>query len=749
MEKNEYTAFISYSHTDKKFADHLQKVLERYHIPISVRESNPTMPENLRPVFKDDTDMNPGRLSDRIIEALDRSQYLIVLCSKASAKSEWVNKEVEHFISTGRASHIIPVIIDAGTDSHSHTGDRLPEALRQLNKTDELLWINMPKADESMAVVKIIATLLNINFDTLWQRHLQEQRSNRRRKAIRWSVLTILLIGLLTFGIIQCNRVKDKEHAESQDKAASKAKEMIANGDLVGAIRFLWANDGSLLEPYNGKIDGALRTAVACYEAPGWKSIATDTLPLLQSATDIIGAEMDNTGKYCLAYTLNDFVVYTPGSKEPILHDKISPNCELFAIFTPDGQIYLQKNDSAWFVDPRTLARTETKKYDFENEDVAFTDISNDTGTSLAAVTDSALIECARKYDGCGYPTVVTANPKFAVAIQSDGVVRTFFHGGPDKTLILPTIRAMSYSGSRIAVVNGDNRIEIHNTLNNRTVSTINDFKLDNNDEYIMSFNDKSDRLTIASSTGNVVIMDVESGKEVSKRSFSKGYTSVDVSQDGKTVIFTGPDSCYYYCTLPDGEIEEISRIDGVQKVCSDYTGSMMATVNMKHNDALSVKIWDTRKGKTIKTFDVKCDLPNCESLTFDKDNEYLAMIMTTDMFDGPLVPMAQIIVISLRDGATVLKSHERPVHGQLSFIKFWEHGLATQVQAQNIDTSAAGGFLTWGKLSLIPWYDYKQLIGRAAELRKSSEQMSRRRRPSLRGVADAKACDTRDSGQT
>ena len=43
---------------------------------------------------------------------LDKSKYLILICSPNSAKSEYVNDEAEYFIKNGRTDHIIPLIVD-------------------------------------------------------------------------------------------------------------------------------------------------------------------------------------------------------------------------------------------------------------------------------------------------------------------------------------------------------------------------------------------------------------------------------------------------------------------------------------------------------------------------------------------------------------------------------------------------------------------------------------------------------------
>lgn len=92
--EHRYLAFISYKREDERWAKWLQNRLEHYKLPLSVRRSDPTLPEKIRPVFRDTTDLSGGLLEQAIQQALDSSKYLIVICSPRAAQSPWVCKEV-------------------------------------------------------------------------------------------------------------------------------------------------------------------------------------------------------------------------------------------------------------------------------------------------------------------------------------------------------------------------------------------------------------------------------------------------------------------------------------------------------------------------------------------------------------------------------------------------------------------------------------------------------------------------------
>ena len=65
-QERQYYAFISYKREDEKWAKWLQKKLEHYKLPTSIRKVNPALPETVRPIFKDTTDLSGGVLEKAI-----------------------------------------------------------------------------------------------------------------------------------------------------------------------------------------------------------------------------------------------------------------------------------------------------------------------------------------------------------------------------------------------------------------------------------------------------------------------------------------------------------------------------------------------------------------------------------------------------------------------------------------------------------------------------------------------------------
>ena len=226
-----YLAFISYKREDEKWAKWLQHKLEHYKLPTSVRKMNPSLPERVRPVFKDTTDLAGGVLEKSIKEALDASKYLIVVCSPRAARSPWVCKEVQQFIDSGREEYIIPFIVDGEPNSKDHDKECFPKSLRTLIGEKELLGININENGRDAASIKVIARMFNVQFDILWQRYQREYKK-RRRLAFAALIFVILIVTVVALWILRQNHTIQKQNVELGLKSESILK---ANRALVEA----------------------------------------------------------------------------------------------------------------------------------------------------------------------------------------------------------------------------------------------------------------------------------------------------------------------------------------------------------------------------------------------------------------------------------------------------------------------------------------------------------------------------------
>ena len=176
----EYFAFISYKREDEKWAKWLAHQLDNYKLPSTLNGKE--LPPSLRKTFRDVDELSAGNLPEQIYNALSTSDNLIVICSPRSAKSEWVNKEIEDFINSksGNTDHIFPFIIDGIPYSNDPNIECFPDKLRNLPEKEERLGGNInEQGGRNAAVVKVIAGMLGVSFDSLWNKYEREQKRKR------------------------------------------------------------------------------------------------------------------------------------------------------------------------------------------------------------------------------------------------------------------------------------------------------------------------------------------------------------------------------------------------------------------------------------------------------------------------------------------------------------------------------------------------------------------------------------------
>ena len=230
-ERFDYIAFISYAKEDERWAKWLQRRLEHYHLPSRLREQRPDLPELVRPIFRDTTDFSGGNLADAIQDGLESSGHLIVICSPAAARSEWVNKEVRAFKDLGREERIIPFIIAGVPFSQNPQEEAFPRAIQAMADKDELLGINIHDMGRQAAAVKVVSCLFKLRFDHLWQRNQREKKRERFGWAAALAAAFVLLAALVTYF--------QKEKTTRQVFITDQALRLLDGGDTFQARRLL------------------------------------------------------------------------------------------------------------------------------------------------------------------------------------------------------------------------------------------------------------------------------------------------------------------------------------------------------------------------------------------------------------------------------------------------------------------------------------------------------------------------------
>ncbi len=219
-----YWAFISYSSKDRKWAQWLHSRLENYPIPkefqgTTVFDGAP-LGKNLRPIFRDRDELTgSAELGPAIQRALEQSRYLIVLCSPNSAKSVWVNKEIESFKLLGGEKNILALIVDGEPNaSSSQVVDSALECFPpELRYPAEPLAGDLRKEGDGKArgFLKVLAGIAQLDFDMLYRRH---ERLQRRRRVVLAFVSMAMILSLSALALLAWMQ---KQRAETSERDAT------------------------------------------------------------------------------------------------------------------------------------------------------------------------------------------------------------------------------------------------------------------------------------------------------------------------------------------------------------------------------------------------------------------------------------------------------------------------------------------------------------------------------------------------
>ena len=370
----QYFAFISYKREDEEWAKWLQHKLEHYKLPSNLN-GRTDLPKEIRPVFKDTSELNPGNLPQQIHDALEQSKHLIVICSPRSARSEWVNKEVENFIGMGKTDHIIPFIIEGKAFAKNPEEECFPEAIRNLPSEQEILGANISEMGRDAAAVKVVAQMFGLRFDELWQRYEREQRKRRNKVIFGVAALALIALGVAGWIWKQNVQLKEKDWSlmASQSRFLSeKAMELASEGDVARAIRLCLEILPKDLDhpdrPYVSEAEYAFRQVYAMDKLSDDRALFGtkinddwETVRIINSKTEEIysvGFSPDNQ-RVVTSSESGLLRIYDLGNGNCVYQDDIGYYEDGYAEYSPDGGVIASTSwGEVYLIDANTFEKT-------------------------------------------------------------------------------------------------------------------------------------------------------------------------------------------------------------------------------------------------------------------------------------------------------------------------------------------------------------------------------------------------------
>lgn len=238
--KKEYDAFISYCHKkqDIEVAKNLQRLLEKQKIRLKDGGKG-----TLR-VFRDQSDLSSSRdLWGEISTMLEKSQWLIPICSPPYQSSKWCMKELEYFrkLHENTNKNILPILLE-GEREESFPKSLLWEdihipsengEIRTIKKEIEPLAADIRSGSQKEILKKlrtreylrIVAPILGVDFDDLYQRKKRMQR--------RTLTAAILLFAVASLAIGLYSRYMYRQIADRQSRILKNESIRLANTSFI------------------------------------------------------------------------------------------------------------------------------------------------------------------------------------------------------------------------------------------------------------------------------------------------------------------------------------------------------------------------------------------------------------------------------------------------------------------------------------------------------------------------------------
>lgn len=296
--ETKYRVFISYSHSDTRWGEWLQRALERYTLPAAFvglkSDRGARLERAFGKVFRDRDELTSGAdLAAAIRAALAASENLVVICSPASARSRYVEQEIVEFKRLGRGGRIHALIVDGEPHASARPGQEalecLPRALRfaldahgelsDVPDTEVLAPDARPGKDgKQRAQLKLIAGLLAIDFDALFQR----ERRRRQQNALALFGVVLAVLGVVTgLGL----------YGASRNAEAKRQQQAVQHGAYAAALEL------SEIQRASGKVGKAVRTLAnqipALPEAASAPSAAASAADLREFAWGFLWKQYD------------------------------------------------------------------------------------------------------------------------------------------------------------------------------------------------------------------------------------------------------------------------------------------------------------------------------------------------------------------------------------------------------------------------------------------------------------------------
>ncbi|HVF38209.1 MAG TPA: toll/interleukin-1 receptor domain-containing protein [Sphingomicrobium sp.] len=289
-------AFLSYSHQDAAIADWLHETLEQFRVPprlVGQITDQGAVPKRLTPIFRDRHELAAAHdLGEEIEEAIAGSRFLIVLCSPAAAKSQWIDEEIATFKRLHGEDRILAAILGGEPFASESPGEEEEECFppslrvhfdrrgRPTAQRAEPIAADLREHGDGrkQGLLKIAAGMLGVGLDELAQRE-----ATRRHRRMYW-ITAASVAGMLFASGLAYTAIDARDEARDERREAE------------GLVAFMLGDLRSKLEPI-GKLDAldGVGSKVLAYYSKQDASELSDAALLQRSQALSLTAQVANS----------------------------------------------------------------------------------------------------------------------------------------------------------------------------------------------------------------------------------------------------------------------------------------------------------------------------------------------------------------------------------------------------------------------------------------------------------------------
>jgi hypothetical protein len=348
-----------------KVAEAIQKDLESFHIPKKFRDEAGTKSFH---IFRDKNELGTASdLSTEIANALDNSDFLIVICSNSVKESIWVTREISYFLQNHPRSHVLTVLAEGEPE------EIIPEIITREERIMQdgmgnYYTTTVPLEPLScdyrlphhkakrIELPRLTSALLHCSYDDLMNR---KRKARVRSITLGFSAALILMASLGVYMFLSKQKIQKNLEASLRNQSiylANASLELLEDEERILAMQLALAalpQDEEDERPVTPEAIRAITDTTLAYHTntsgdihDEWNYEMADYVQdFLISPTGSQLAAIDNSGRVIVWDTATHKVLMNPSTKESFFNEMK---------FLDDNSLILRQSKGIFSYDPET-----------------------------------------------------------------------------------------------------------------------------------------------------------------------------------------------------------------------------------------------------------------------------------------------------------------------------------------------------------------------------------------------------------